>query len=141
VATNLCGVWAAVPTPWDAEGRLAEGMLERNIDRYAAHGINGVYTTDSDGEFYAIELDEFRRLVAVFARAMHGAGLAAAVGVTWSHTAGIVDRIKVALDAGYRPYTWRSRPGCRSRRATSIASSTIWPRRRPKRVGSTTTTA
>ncbi|HEY7036253.1 MAG TPA: hypothetical protein VH482_33305, partial [Thermomicrobiales bacterium] len=99
-AIGLCGVWAAVPTPWDASGRLAEGILARNVERYAAHCVDGVYTTDSDGEFYAIELDGFRRLVAVFARAMHDAGLPAAVGVTWSHTAGIVDRIKVALDAG-----------------------------------------
>jgi len=98
--TKLCGVWAAVPTPWDACGRLVEGILERNIERYAAHGVNGVYTTDSDGEFYAIELDEFRRLISVFGRSMQAAGLSAAVGVTWSHTAGIIDRIKVALDSG-----------------------------------------
>jgi 4-hydroxy-tetrahydrodipicolinate synthase len=89
-----------VPTPWDAAGCLAEGMLERNIDRYAEAGIDGVYTTDSDGEFYAIELEDFRRLVKVFARRMHGVGLPAAVGVSWSHTAGIVERIRIAVDAG-----------------------------------------
>jgi len=98
--TSLHGVWAAVPTPWDAAGSLAEGILERNIDRYAGAAVDGVYTTDSDGEFYAIELDQFRHLVDVFARRMQCHGLEAAVGVTWSHTAGIVDRINVALEAG-----------------------------------------
>jgi dihydrodipicolinate synthase/N-acetylneuraminate lyase len=96
----LSGVWAAVPTPWDAAGHFDAGILERNIERYAAHGISGVYTTDSDGEFYAIELDEFCQLIGVFGRKMAEVGIPAAVGVSWSHTAGIIDRIKVAMDAG-----------------------------------------
>ncbi len=97
---KLEGLWAAIPTPWDQQGRLDEGILERNIDRYVQHGVDGVYTTDSDGEFYAIELEEFRQLVAAFSRKMRSTSLGAAVGVTWSHTQGIIDRIRVALDHG-----------------------------------------
>jgi len=97
---RLEGLWAAIPTPWDARGRLDERVLERNIERYLASGVDGIYTTDSDGEFYAIELAEFRQLVAVFSRKMRATRLGAAVGVTWSHTQGIIDRLRVALEHG-----------------------------------------
>jgi len=97
---ELKGLWAAIPTPWDSHGQLDEGVLQRNIDRYAQHGVDGVYTTDSDGEFYAIELAEFRGLVAAFGREMRNTSMETAVGVTWSHTEGIIDRIRVALEHG-----------------------------------------
>jgi 4-hydroxy-tetrahydrodipicolinate synthase len=97
---QLTGLWAAIPTPWDAHGRLDEAVLERNIDRYLAHGVDGVYTTDSDGEFYGIELAEFQQLIAAFSRKINATSMDAAVGVTWSHTQGVIDRIRVALDHG-----------------------------------------
>ena len=65
---DLKGLWAAIPTPWDDLGRFDTGVLERNIERYAAIPMDGVYTTDSDGEFYAIELDEFKRVIGAFAK-------------------------------------------------------------------------
>src|SRR3990172_9303882 len=97
---GLQGLWAAIPTPWDSHAKLDEEILERNIERYLAHRVDGVYTTDSDGEFYAIELAEFRQLVAAFSRKMGSTSLGAAVGVTWSHTQGIIDRMRVALEHG-----------------------------------------
>jgi dihydrodipicolinate synthase/N-acetylneuraminate lyase len=97
---ELRGVWAALPTPWSADGRIDAGLLEENVRRYKERGIHGVYTTDSDGEFYAIEIDQFRELAKIFGRAVATASLPAAMGVTWSHTAGIADRIRASLDAG-----------------------------------------
>ena len=97
---DLHGLWAAIPTPWDESHELDPGVLERNVERYAGIPIDGVYTTDSDGEFYAIELDEFRVLIRHFAAAMEKTEMAAAVGVTWINTRGIVDRIRVCLDCG-----------------------------------------
>ena len=89
-----------MPTPWTTSGRLDAAALEENIQRYKAFGVPGVYTTDSDGEFYAIELAEFQSLARIFARAVEKTSMDAAIGVTWSHTAGIIDRIKTSLDAG-----------------------------------------
>ncbi|MCX6624809.1 MAG: dihydrodipicolinate synthase family protein [Acidobacteria bacterium] len=100
IADDLRGVWAAIPTPWTADSSLDEAALAENVLRYEAAGVPGVYTTDSDGEFYAIELDEFRRLARAFGRAMESTRMHAAMGVTWSHTGGIIDRIHAALDAG-----------------------------------------
>ncbi len=97
---ELRGVWAAIPTPWESDLSLDEAALAENVLRYAEAGVPGVYTTDSDGEFYAIELDEFRQFARAFGRAMERTTMQAAMGVTWSHTRGIVDRIHAALDAG-----------------------------------------
>lgn len=99
---HLTGLWAAIPAPWNHEGRLDLGILERNVERYAELPADGVYTTDSDGEFYAIELDEFRGLVAGFSKAMQQTSMGASVGVTWCNTQGIIDRINACLDQGIR---------------------------------------
>lgn len=97
---TLQGLWAAVPTPWDQSGRLDEGILIENCARLAAGGVDGVYTTDADGEFYAIELDEFAQLAHAFARAMESTGVDAAIGISWFNTKGVIDRMQLALDAG-----------------------------------------
>ena len=58
---NLHGVWAgAFATPFDADDRFDEAISGENIRRLHAAGVHGIYTTDSDGEFYALELDEFK---------------------------------------------------------------------------------
>lgn len=97
---NLRGVWAAIATPFDAHDRFDEGVFRENIRRLAAAGVHGIYTTDSDGEFYAIELDEYRRLVDAFADETRRLGVPSMVGVTWCNTAGMLDRLRHAADRG-----------------------------------------
>ncbi|MBA3414206.1 MAG: dihydrodipicolinate synthase family protein [Chloroflexia bacterium] len=97
---NLGGVWAAIATPFDEHDRFAEGVLRENMRRLHAAGVHGIYTTDSDGEFYAIELDEYRRIVDVFADEAQRLGVPTQVGVTWSNTRGIVDRLRHAAARG-----------------------------------------
>ena len=97
---TLQGLWSAIPTPWNQIGKLDSGILTENCSRLAAVGVDGIYTTDADGEFYAIELDEFAVLAKAFARAMETTGVDAAMGVSWFNTQGVVDRIRIAVDAG-----------------------------------------
>jgi len=99
---SLSGVWAAVATPFDDDDHFDEGVFRENLRRLAAAGIDGAYTTDSDGEFYAIELDEFRSIVDVFADECEHLGLSNQVGVTWSNTKGVVDRLRHAVDRGIK---------------------------------------
>jgi dihydrodipicolinate synthase/N-acetylneuraminate lyase len=99
-AEDLAGLWSAIPMPWTSTGKVDAAMLARNIERLAEVPCDGIYTTDSDGEFYALELAEFREFVATFARAMAGTACGIQVGVTWTNTTGIIDRIKVCLDHG-----------------------------------------
>ncbi|MBA3274524.1 MAG: dihydrodipicolinate synthase family protein [Chloroflexia bacterium] len=91
---NLRGVWAAIHTPFDDEDRFDEETFRENLRRLAAAGVHGVYTTDSDGEFYAIELDEFKRIVDVFADETQQLGLPTQMGVTWCNTQGMIDRLR-----------------------------------------------
>ena len=79
---NLHGVWAAISTPFDEHDRFDEGALRENMRRLHAARVHGIYTTDSDGEFYAIELDEYRRIVDVFADEAQRLGVPTQVGVT-----------------------------------------------------------
>jgi len=97
---NLHGVWAAIATPWDESGRFDKAEFRENIRRLAAAGVHGIYTTDSDGEFYAIELDEFKQIVKVFADEAGRLGVPTMVGVTWVNTQGIIDRIQYAASVG-----------------------------------------
>jgi 4-hydroxy-tetrahydrodipicolinate synthase len=99
-ASDLTGLWSAIPMPWDRDGKLDVGVLERNVARLAAVPCDGIYTTDSDGEFYALELAEFRDFVATFTRLMAATDCGIQIGVTWTNTTGIIDRIKVCLDHG-----------------------------------------
>jgi dihydrodipicolinate synthase/N-acetylneuraminate lyase len=97
---NLRGVWAAIATPFDEDDRFDEGIFRENIRRLHAAGVHGIYTTDSDGEFYAIELDEFRRIVDVFADETQRLGVPTMVGVTWCNTRGMLDRLRHAAERG-----------------------------------------
>jgi 4-hydroxy-tetrahydrodipicolinate synthase len=97
---NLHGVWAAVATPFDEDDRFDEAVFRENIRRLHAAGVHGIYTTDSDGEFYAIELEEFGRIVAAFADETQRLGIPTQVGVTWCNTQGMVDRLRVAAGHG-----------------------------------------
>ena len=97
---NLHGIWAAVTTPFDANDRFDEGMFRENIRRLHATGAHGIYTTDSDGEFYAIELDEFKQIIRVFAEETQRLNFPTMVGVTWTSTRGMVDRLQFAAAHG-----------------------------------------
>lgn len=97
---NLHGIWAAVQTPFDVQDRFDAAILRENLRRLHASGVHGVYTTDSDGEFYAIEFDEFKEIVATFADEAQRLGLPTQVGVTWCNTRGMIDRLQFAAACG-----------------------------------------
>jgi 4-hydroxy-tetrahydrodipicolinate synthase len=97
---NLQGVWAAITTPFDAHDRFDADVFRENIRRLHAAGAHGIYTTDSDGEFYAIELDEFKQVVKVFADETRRLSFPSMVGVTWCNTQGMTDRVRYAAEQG-----------------------------------------
>jgi len=97
---NLHGVWAAIATPVIGQDRFDEGVFRENIRRLHATGVHGVSSTDSDGEFHADELEEFRRIVDVFADETGRLGIPSQIGVTWCNTLGMLDRLSHAADVG-----------------------------------------
>ena len=97
---NLHGVWVAIATPWDADNRFDERRFRENVRRLAATGVHGAYTTDSDGEFYAVEFDDYRRIVDALAEEAQRTGFATQVGVTWFNTHGVIARLEHAASQG-----------------------------------------
>ena len=73
---NLHGVWLALTTPFTPDGRIDTEAVRENVRRCQAVGLHGVYTSDSDGEFYAIELDDFQTLIGAFGDECSRAGIA-----------------------------------------------------------------
>jgi 4-hydroxy-tetrahydrodipicolinate synthase len=96
----LRGAWAAIPTPWTSNGKIDAGIVRELVQRYAASGLNGAYTTGTDGEMHVLEMDEFKALVDAFASATIDAGLPAQIGCTWHHTDGVIERARYARERG-----------------------------------------
>jgi dihydrodipicolinate synthase/N-acetylneuraminate lyase len=63
LAENVRGVWAGITMCWDANDRLDEVTYVANTISMCDAGVHGIYTTGSTGEFYALDEDEFRRMV------------------------------------------------------------------------------
>ena len=66
---RLKGVWVAMPTPWQADGTVDSGVVRELVARYAAAGLDGAYTTGTDGEVHVMETHELTQLVRPFAEA------------------------------------------------------------------------
>jgi 4-hydroxy-tetrahydrodipicolinate synthase len=60
------GIWAAITSPFTADGRVDEAGLRRNM-RYFTDGlkIDGVFCTGTMGEFWALTKEERNRIVEI----------------------------------------------------------------------------
>lgn len=60
---KLRGIWAGVTLSWDEQDRFDAESYRVNSEVLGKCGAHGIYTTGSTGEFYALDYDEFRRMV------------------------------------------------------------------------------
>jgi dihydrodipicolinate synthase/N-acetylneuraminate lyase len=67
-ASDIYGIWAGSIMCWDENDRFDAEAYAANIRRTLQHRPHGVYTTGSTGEFYAIDLDEFKLMVDIQAQ-------------------------------------------------------------------------
>jgi 4-hydroxy-tetrahydrodipicolinate synthase len=100
VASEIRGMWAAMPLPWQADGSLDTGAMGELLARYRAAGLPGAYCTGTDGEFHTLELDEFQGVVTAFGRAARDTGLPVEAGTGWVTQRGAIERTRAARDAG-----------------------------------------
>lgn len=89
-----------MPTPWTEHDTIDAGVVGELVARYAAAGLHGAYTTGTDGEMHVLDLPDFTSLAAAFGRAVSDTGIPAQMGCTWSHTAGVIERAKIAQANG-----------------------------------------
>jgi len=62
-ADALRGIWAGATMAWNERDEFDVDSYVENTERLCRSGVHGLYTTGSTGEFYALDLDEFRRMV------------------------------------------------------------------------------
>jgi 4-hydroxy-tetrahydrodipicolinate synthase len=62
-ADKLRGIWAGITMSWDEHDRFDEASYRANTEAMCRAGVHGIYTTGSTGEFYALDYDEFCRMV------------------------------------------------------------------------------
>jgi len=60
---KLHGIWAGVTMSWDEKFLFDETSYRANIELMCRAGVHGMYTTGSTGEFYALDFEEFCRMV------------------------------------------------------------------------------
>jgi 4-hydroxy-tetrahydrodipicolinate synthase len=99
-ASDIRGMWAAMPLPWNADGSLDTGALSTMVERYRAAGLPGAYCTGTDGEFHTLEVDEFRAVIDAFAGAADRVGLPVEAGTGWVTQRGAIERTRHARDRG-----------------------------------------
>lgn len=97
---TLRGMWAGIPTPFDELGDLDTDRLSENVTRSCTVGLDGIYSTGGSGEFFALDFEEFCRMVDAFVPAAHRAGVPAQIGCSWTNTRGIIRRMRYAQRAG-----------------------------------------
>lgn len=59
------GIVPAMVTPFDASEALNEAALAELVDRLIADGVHGVFVLGSQGEYYALTMEEKRRAIEV----------------------------------------------------------------------------
>ncbi len=64
---GMAGAYAALYTPFRADGSLNEEMIERQVEFAVASGLTGLYLTGSTGEGFLLSSEERRR---VYSRAV-----------------------------------------------------------------------
>jgi dihydrodipicolinate synthase/N-acetylneuraminate lyase len=79
-AKTLHGVWAALTMSFDEKDRFDEASYRTNSTTLCRAGVHGVYTTGSTGEFYALDEDEFRRMVDIEAEVCGEHGMPLQIG-------------------------------------------------------------
>ena len=98
--TTFIGPWAGVPIAWNDDGTFDEENYRRDVRACCEAGAPGVYTHGTTGEFYAVELDEWRTVCTVTVEECREAGIPVLLGVTSTYTRGAVRRARIAAELG-----------------------------------------
>lgn len=94
------GPWAGLPVAWTDAGSFDEETYRGDVRRCALARMPGVYTGGTTGEFYALELDEFRAIAQATVEACHAGNIRAMIGCTSTYTMGACRRAEYAGEIG-----------------------------------------
>jgi 4-hydroxy-tetrahydrodipicolinate synthase len=83
---DLRGVWVPLITPFDAQGAVDVGAIERLCHEYSAAGVSGIVALGTTGEASALEPEEKRAAIDAVIRACDDAGTRVIVGTGSNNT-------------------------------------------------------
>lgn len=101
VRKQLWGVWAALPVPWKDGSSVDGDLVVEIVRRYSEAGLNGWYTSGTDGEMHALEPDMFIKLAEAASAAKDQVALPSQLGVSWVNERGIITRARIARELGF----------------------------------------
>ena len=97
---DLTGIFAAIPTPFTADGSSVDAAaLRAQVDRMVDGGISGVVPTGTTGEFFSLTDAEYRDVIRLNVEAAAGR-IKVVAGVGATSTADAVDYVRYAESVG-----------------------------------------
>jgi 4-hydroxy-tetrahydrodipicolinate synthase len=97
---TLTGPWAGLPVAWTDDDHFDEDTYRSDIARCSKAGVPGVYTGGTTGEFYAMEMDEFRAVARATAEEGHAHNKPVIIGCSSTYTLGAARRAAFAAEIG-----------------------------------------
>jgi len=97
---NLRGIWAGITLSWDENYELDEAAFRENLRRLVEVRPHGIYVFGSTGEFYAVNDEEFRRVVDIMVEEVTPSGIPTQAGCNGLATREIIEKLKYAQAAG-----------------------------------------
>lgn len=90
--------------PWDENENLLEDVFREEVRHTLRSGFHHLYIFGTAGEGYAVDTPRFRRIVEIFREETRGDGIHPQVGVIGLSTANVIERLRIAYDAGFRTF-------------------------------------
>ena len=97
-------ILVSCPIPWDEREELIEDLFREEVRRTLALGFTDVYVFGTGGEGYAVDTRRYRQVVEVFREETRGEGIRPMVGAIGLSTPILIERLRIAHDAGFRTF-------------------------------------
>lgn len=97
---QLRGIWAALPLPWQADGRLDREIYAHDIRSCCEAKVHGIYSGGTTGEFYVQDFAMFCEINRVMTETAHEHGVPVQAGCTALSTDEVCKRARFAREIG-----------------------------------------
>ncbi|HWI90749.1 MAG TPA: dihydrodipicolinate synthase family protein [Flavisolibacter sp.] len=96
-AKEIVGNWATLLLPINEDDTIDYFLLEEEIDRMIAFGVNGIYSNGTAGEFYSQTEDEFDRVSELLAAKCNAVNMPFQIGCSHMSPQISLERLKRAI--------------------------------------------
>lgn len=97
---QLCGIWAALPLPWQEDGSLDAEIYAQDIVSCCEAKVNGIYSGGTTGEFYAQDFEMYCEVNRVLTETAHEYDVPVQAGCTALSTEEVCKRARFAREIG-----------------------------------------